>query len=116
MAATTTRPRPRSLPSETTKLSTELGNLYVTICLDDDGQPFEVSGVRRVTRHRIPSSIRRNSEEIPGPTDPPRSESLGESSMSVKRLRPEGVVRPVPQGPRDMVKAGLLEPQSLVGV
>ena len=44
MAATTTRPRPRSLPSETTKLSTELGNLYVTVCLDDDGHPFEVFG------------------------------------------------------------------------
>ena len=44
MAATTTRPRPRSLPSETTKLCTELGNLYVTICLDDDGRPFEVFG------------------------------------------------------------------------
>ena len=44
MAATKTRPRPRSLPSETTKLSTELGNLYVTVCLDDDGHPFEVFG------------------------------------------------------------------------
>ena len=44
MAASTTRPRPRSLPSVTTKLSTELGNLYVTICLDDDGNPFEVFG------------------------------------------------------------------------
>ena len=44
MAATATRPRPRSLPSETTKLSTELGNLYVTVCLDDDGYPFEVFG------------------------------------------------------------------------
>ena len=40
----------------------------------------------------------------------------GENSMSVKRLRPESVVRPVPQDPRDMVKAGLSEPQSLVGV
>ena len=44
MVATTTRPRPRSLPSETTKLSTELGNLYVTVCLDDDENPFEVFG------------------------------------------------------------------------
>ena len=39
----------------------------------------------------------------------------GDNSMSVKRLRPEGVVRPVPQDPRDTVKAGLLEPQSLDG-
>ena len=36
--------------------------------------------------------------------------------MSVKRLRSEGVVRPVPQGPRDMVKATLPEPQSPNGV
>ena len=36
--------------------------------------------------------------------------------MSVKRLPSEGVVRPVPQGPRDTVKAGLPEPQSPVGV
>ena len=40
----TTRRRPRSLPSVTTKLAKELGNLYVTICLDEDGQPFEVFG------------------------------------------------------------------------
>ena len=32
--------------------------------------------------------------------------------MSVKRLRSESVVGPVPQDPRDMVKAGLPEPQS----
>ena len=36
--------------------------------------------------------------------------------MSVKRLRSESVVRPVPQDPRDMVKAGLPEPQSPDGV
>ena len=41
---TATRGRPRSLPSVTTKLATELGNLYVTVCLDEDGQPFEVFG------------------------------------------------------------------------
>ena len=39
-----TKPRPRSLPSVTTKLATEMGNLYVTVCLDDDGNPFEVFG------------------------------------------------------------------------
>ena len=33
--------------------------------------------VRRVTRHRIPDSIGRNSEEVSGPTDLPQSESLG---------------------------------------
>ena len=42
--ADTTRPRPRSLPSVTTKLATELGNLYVTVCLDGHERPFEVFG------------------------------------------------------------------------
>ena len=40
----TTRPRPRSLPSTTTKLQTEFGNLYVTVSTDEDGAPFEVFG------------------------------------------------------------------------
>ena len=40
----TTRPRPRSLPSTTTKLQTELGNLYVTVSVDERGEPFEVFG------------------------------------------------------------------------
>ena len=39
-----TRARPRSLPSTTTKLQTELGNLYVTVSVDEDGEPFEVFG------------------------------------------------------------------------
>ena len=42
--STTTRARPRSLPSTTTKLQTEFGNLYVTISVDEDGEPFEVFG------------------------------------------------------------------------
>ncbi len=41
----TTRARPRSLPSTTTKLQTELGNLYVTVSVGEDGEPFEVFGV-----------------------------------------------------------------------
>ena len=41
---TTTRARPRSLPSTTTKLQTEYGNLYVTVSTDEDGEPFEVFG------------------------------------------------------------------------
>ena len=41
---TTTRPRPRALPSTTTKLSTEHGNLYVTVSTDENGEPFEVFG------------------------------------------------------------------------
>ena len=43
------------------------------------------------------------------------AKAKGDNSMSVKRLRSESVVRPVPQDPRDMVKAALLEPQSPVG-
>ena len=39
-----TRHRPRCLPSVTTRLNTELGSLFVTVGLDEDGQPFEVFG------------------------------------------------------------------------
>ena len=41
---TTTRARPRSLPSTTTKLQTEFGSLFVTVSVDEDGDPFEVFG------------------------------------------------------------------------
>ncbi len=40
----TTRTRPRSLPSTTTRLQTEMGNLFVTVSVDEDGEPFEVFG------------------------------------------------------------------------
>ena len=40
----TTRARPRSLPSTTTKLQTEFGSLFVTVSVDEDGEPFEVFG------------------------------------------------------------------------
>ena len=40
----TTRVRPRSLPSTTTKLQTEFGSLFVTVSVDEDGEPFEVFG------------------------------------------------------------------------
>ena len=42
--STTTRPRPRSLPSTTTKLQTEMGNLFVTVSVDENGEPFEIFG------------------------------------------------------------------------
>ena len=42
--STTTRARPRSLPSTTTKLQTEMGNLFVTVSVDENGDPFEVFG------------------------------------------------------------------------
>ena len=41
---TTTRPRPRTLPNTTTRLNTGMGSLFITVCLDEDGQPFEVFG------------------------------------------------------------------------
>ena len=41
---TTTLARPRSLPSTTTKLRTEMGSLFVTVSTDEDGEPFEVFG------------------------------------------------------------------------
>ena len=41
---TKTRDRPRSLPSTTTRLQTEMGNLFVTVSTDEDGEPFEVFG------------------------------------------------------------------------
>ena len=41
---TSTRPRPRTLSSTTTKLATAHGNLYVTVAFDGDGEPFEVFG------------------------------------------------------------------------
>ena len=40
----TTRARPRSLPSTTTKLNTEMGSLFITVSVDEDGDPFEVFG------------------------------------------------------------------------
>ncbi len=39
-----TRDRPRSLPSTTTKLQTEMGSLFITVSTDEDGEPFEVFG------------------------------------------------------------------------
>jgi len=39
-----TRDRPRTLPSTTTKLQTEMGSLFVTVSVDEEGQPFEIFG------------------------------------------------------------------------
>ncbi len=41
---TMTRTRPRSLRSVTTRLNTEFGKLYVTVAVDEEGQPYEVFG------------------------------------------------------------------------
>ena len=40
----TARSRPRTLRSTTTQLATERGSLFVTVCVDDDGQPVEIFG------------------------------------------------------------------------
>ena len=40
----TTRPRPRILPSTTTRLQTEFGDLFITVSMDEDGDPLEVFG------------------------------------------------------------------------
>lgn len=42
ITTSTTRPRPRCLQSTTTRLNTELGELYVTVAVDEDGRPHEV--------------------------------------------------------------------------
>ena len=39
-----TRVRPHSLPSTTTRLQTEMGNLFITVSVDENGEPFEVFG------------------------------------------------------------------------
>ena len=41
---TITKSRPRVLPSTTTKLATDHGSLYVTVSVDESGEPFEVFG------------------------------------------------------------------------
>ena len=38
------RPRPKVLPSSTTALDTSHGDLYLTVAIDGDGDPFEVFG------------------------------------------------------------------------
>ena len=38
------RPRPRTLASSTTLLSTSQGDLYITVALDGDGDPLELFG------------------------------------------------------------------------
>ena len=40
----TGREMPRTLRSITTRLATELGSLFVTVCVDDDGRPVKVLG------------------------------------------------------------------------
>ena len=63
-----------------------------------------------------PAQSGRTRREFLGQPTHLEAKAEGENSMSAKRLRSECVTRPVPQGPRDTVKAGLPEPQFPVGV
>ena len=68
--------------------------------------------VRHITRRWIPFAERRGLEDVtPGPTAYPAAKVKGDRSMPSKRERSEDADDPVPQGPRDMAKAELLEPQ-----
>jgi len=42
MKPLTKRERPKELQSKTTRQKTGCGNLYVTVCYDEQGRPFEV--------------------------------------------------------------------------
>ena len=115
--ATTTRPRPRSLSSTTTKLQTEYGNLYVTVSTDEDGEPFEVfgwlgKGGRPARCHRagLPPHLaapapghpgRGNHRPVPGHTGD--AALLQHYAQRQERGRPGPRRRdsPHPQGPRE---------------
>jgi hypothetical protein len=67
--------------------------------------------VRRITRCSIPFTERRGSEDqTSGSTAYLAAKAQGDSSMPLKRGRAEDAYGRAPQGPRDMVKATLLEP------
>ena len=68
--------------------------------------------VRHITWRWIPFAERKGLEEVTlGPAAYPMMKVEGDSSMPSKRERSEDAYGPVPQGPRDMVRTGLFEPQ-----
>jgi retron-type reverse transcriptase len=68
--------------------------------------------VRHITWRWIPFAERRGLEEMTlGPAAYPMVKVKGDSSMPSKRERSEDAYGPVPQGPCDMVRTGLFEPQ-----
>ncbi len=68
--------------------------------------------VRHITWRWIPFAERRGLEEMTlGPTAYPMMKVKRDSSMPSKRERSEDAYGRVPQGPRDMVRTGLFEPQ-----
>ena len=78
------------------------------------GQPVVVryaDDVRRITRCSIPFTERRGSEDqTSGSTAYLAAKAQGDGSMPLKRGRAEDAYGRAPQGPREMVKATLLEP------
>jgi retron-type reverse transcriptase len=68
--------------------------------------------VRHITWRWIPFAERRGLEDMTlGPAAHLAARAKGNSSMPSKRERPEDAYGPVPQGPRDMVRTALFEPQ-----
>jgi hypothetical protein len=68
--------------------------------------------VRHITWRWIPFAERKGLEEMTlGPAAYPMVKAKRDSSMPSKRERSEDAYGPVPQGPRDMVRTGLFEPQ-----
>jgi len=79
------------------------GNMVIVRYADD---------VRHITWRWIPFAERRGLEEMTlGPTAYPMMKVKRDSSMPSKRERSEDAYGRVPQGPRDMVRTGLFEPQ-----
>jgi len=68
--------------------------------------------VRHITWRWIPFAERKGLEEMTlGPAAYPMVKAKRDSSMPSKRERSEDAYGRVPQGPRDMVRTGLFEPQ-----
>ena len=71
-----------------------------------------IDDVRHITWRWIPFAERRGLEEMTlGPAAYPMVKVKGDSSMPSKRERSEDAYGPVPQGPCDMVRTELFEPQ-----
>ena len=72
----------------------------------------QADDVRHITWRWIPFAERKGLEEMTlGLAAYPMMKVKGDSSMPSKRERPEDAYGRVPQGPRDMVRTELFEPQ-----
>jgi len=78
----------------------------------ENGYGARPDDVRHITWRWIPFAERKGLEEMTlGPTAYPMMKVKRDSSMPSKRERSEDAYGRVPQGPRDMVRTGLFEPQ-----